>query len=71
MFEVLLHLIDMLFEHYEEIVHFYGLTKELTYLAVLVIDCCLCDISDEAEVLLDANEQILRGEAGQKWKFSL
>ena len=71
MFKVLLHLIDVLFELNEEIVHLDGLSEELTYLVVLVNNRCLCYVSDEAEVLLDANEQILRGEPGQKGKFTL
>ena len=71
MLEVLLHLINVLFEHDEEIVHLDGLPEELTDLAVLFIDRGLCYIADEAEVLLDANEKILGREAGQKREFTL
>ena len=39
MFKILLHLIDVLFEHYEKVVHFYSLSEELTYLAILIIYC--------------------------------
>ena len=71
MFKVLLHLINVLFEHYEEIVHLDSLLEELQYLTVLWIDCRLCYVSNEAEVLLDTDEEILGREAGQKREFAL
>ena len=54
MLKILLHLINVFLKLFQEVEHFLGLVVESQDLVILVLDCLLRDISNEAKVLLDS-----------------
>lgn len=56
MFKILLHLVYVFLELLKEGEHLYGLIVEGKNLLVLLKDGGLCDLANEAEVVLDAHE---------------
>ena len=62
MLKITLHLINVRFKTFQEGEHFFSGTIEAQNLAILLVYGLLCDIANEAEVLLDPMEKILGAE---------
>ena len=71
MLEIAFHLINVRFKIIQEGEHFLSGLIKAQNLTILLIYCLLRDVTDEAKVLLDPVQKILRAEARQQRQFSL
>ena len=71
MLKFALHMVNVRFKIIQEGEHFLSGLIEAQNLTILLIYCLLRDVADEAEVLLDPVQKVLRAEARQQGQFSL
>lgn len=70
-FEILLHLIDVLLEALQKGEHFFGLLVKVADLLILSYDSLICDVSNEGEILLDTVEVVFWRESRKQRHFTL
>ena len=71
MLKFALHMVNVRFKIIQEGEHFLSGLIKAQNLTILLIYCLLRDVADEAEVLLDPVQKVLRAQARQQGQFSL